>query len=378
MSWWRSATEHPVATLGYAAAVGALTAVAALLLGRVTAAMRSLRAQVLAITLVSLLLGAVLALVLARLMVLSASQVRAVTGVLVLTAGFASALVIAATAPLRRDVQRLERTVRSIEAGDRTVRSGLRRSDELGHVAAALDALNARLDELETERASYEAERRALLSSIGHDLRTPLAAIRAALEALIDGVAPDPDRYLDAMQHDVRALSSLIDDLFLLSRIESGRLELPRAPVDLSELADTTVQAMQPIADERGVQLRLEVSGRVQVPGNATALGRVLRNLLDNGIRHAPPGSVVVVRLDADRPPVVRVVDEGPGFPVGFREHAFDGFARADLSRTRATGGAGLGLAIARGLVEAHGGRIWIEPEPGGHVAFELPVGAAS
>ena len=107
--------------------------------------------------------------------------------------------------------------------------------------------------------------------------------------------------------------------------------------------------------------------------GNPTALGRVIRNLIDNAIRHAPSGSEVRVEVERRRQTVGHVVDQGPGFPADFSAEAFERFTRADASRTRTTGGAGLGLAIARGLVEAHGGRIWIEGPPGGRVAFELP-----
>jgi signal transduction histidine kinase len=107
--------------------------------------------------------------------------------------------------------------------------------------------------------------------------------------------------------------------------------------------------------------------------GHPAAVGRVLRNLVDNAVRHAPAGTTVRV-VAASGPPTVRVVDEGPGFAAGFTPHAFDRFTRADESRSRSTGGAGLGLAIARGLVEAQGGRIWIEDAPGGRVAFQLPA----
>jgi signal transduction histidine kinase len=120
--------------------------------------------------------------------------------------------------------------------------------------------------------------------------------------------------------------------------------------------------------------LILDASSHVAVRGNPTALGRVVRNLIDNAIRHAPHGSEVRVAVGGDGRPSIRVVDDGPGFPPGFGDEAFARFTRADASRNRATGGAGLGLAIARGLVEAHGGRIWIEGPPGGRVAFELPA----
>ena len=334
---------------------------------------RSLRHQVLGVTLVALGIGAIAAALLARLMILDTAELARVASVLGVTAVFATLLVVLASAPLGRDVRSLEATVRRIEGGDRSVRTDIVRADELGHVAHAIDALTARLDTLERERAGYEAERTAMLSSVGHDLRTPLAALRVAVEALADGVAPDPDRYLRSMRRDVEALSALVDDFFLLARIESGRFDLYPVTVDLTEIADEAVEALAPVAAAGDVTLTLAATARVRVQGNPTALGRVIRNLIDNAVRHAPSGSEVRVEVSADGKPSVTVVDEGPGFAAGFSAEAFDRFTRADASRTRTTGGAGLGLAIARGLIEAHGGRIWIEGPPGGRVAFELP-----
>jgi signal transduction histidine kinase len=335
---------------------------------------RSLRRQLLAIALAGLAIGAAAAVALARLMILDSGELRTVVAVLLATAAFATTIVLIASGPLERDLRRLESTVRAIEAGDRTTHVAIERSDEIGHVARAVDELNVRLDQLERERAGFEQERSMMLSSVSHDLRTPLSALQAALEAVIDGVAPDPERYLRSMRADVEALAALIDDLFLLSRIETGRMELAREPVDLGELADEAIESLAPMAAARDVTLELESDARVAVVGSASALGRVVRNLLDNAVRHAPEGSTVVIAVSADRQPTVRVRDDGAGFSPAFAAHAFDRFTRSDASRNRTTGGAGLGLAIARGLVEAHGGRIWIEDAPGGNVAFELPA----
>ena len=370
-------TEVVSTVLGVLALTGAAVGGGIVLRG-VTRRTRSLRHLLLVVTFGSLVIGAIAAVVLARLMLLDAGEVRAAVGVLALTAVFATVLVLLTSAPLARDARRLEETVRGIESGDRSVRTGLQRADELGHVGRALDELTERLDALERERAQLDDARRAMFSNIGHDLRTPLAALRAAVEALADGVAPEPERYLRAMQRDVEALSALVDDLFLLARIESGRLDLQREPLDLAELADEAVEALQPAAEARHVTIALGTAGRAPVVGNATAIGRVIRNLLDNAIHHAPVGSTVRIAVAAESAesggPSVRVLDDGPGFPPDFSAHAFERFARADPSRSRATGGAGLGLAIAHGLVEAHGGRIWIEQPPGGRVAFELPA----
>jgi signal transduction histidine kinase len=374
MSWSTALAAEPGRTAVAAVALAASVSAAVAFVRHVNRRARSLRRQVLALTLASLALGAAAAGALAWLMVLDPGGLATVLAVLGLTAVAASGLVVWASVPLGRDVARLEATVRRIEAGDREVTTDVVRADELGHVARALDGLAHRLDVLERERAGFEAERTAMLSSVSHDLRTPLAALRAALEAMADGLSPDPRRYLRAMQRDVEALTSLVEDLFLLARLENGAVELRLGTVDLTEIADEAVEALAPVAAAKDVRVVLDAGARVRATGNAAALARVVRNLLDNALRHAPPGSPVVVRVAADPGPRVSVVDQGPGFPEPFATHAFDRFTRADASRSRDTGGAGLGLAIARSVVEAHGGRIWIEAAPGGHVAFELPA----
>ena len=176
------------------------------------------------------------------------------------------------------------------------------------------------------------------------------------------------------MQRDVEALTALVEDLFLLASLETDNIELPVATVDLTEIADEALEALAPVAAAHGVTLELDAGERVRADGNAAALARVIRNLVDNAIRHAPPGSVVTIRVSRGPGPRVQVIDQGPGFPEQFASEAFDHFTRADASRSRNTGGAGLGLAIARSVIEAHGGRIWIEASEGGHVAFELPA----
>ena len=371
LSWTAAVGADPVRALVALAALVLFTFVAGKAVHVINRRTRSLRHEVLAITLAALVLGAVSALALAWLMVLDPAELTMVLTVLGLAAVSATGLALLASAPLGRDMKRLEATVRRIEHGDRDVRADIDRVDELGHTARALDSLTRRLDHLERERARFEAERTALLSNVSHDLRTPIAALQAAVEALTDGLAPDPARYLASMHRDIEALTSLVEDLFLLVRLDDGRYEMPATTVDLTEIADEAIEALTPLAEDHRVTVTLDAPGGVRVDGNAAALGRVIRNLLDNAIRHAPTGSKVTVTVERDARRV-RVTDEGPGFPAGFADHAFDHFTRADSSRNRATGGTGLGLAIARGVVEAHGGHIWIEDPPGGHVAFEL------
>ena len=176
------------------------------------------------------------------------------------------------------------------------------------------------------------------------------------------------------MASDVSVLSRLVDDLFLLAQIKSSRLTLERARIDLAEIADEAVEALAPTAAARGVEMQTVTEGAVLVIGDRVALGRVLRNLLDNAVRHTPAGTTVRVEVSAHPSPSVRVVDEGDGFHPSFVGDAFHSFARRDASRSRHTGGAGLGLTIAQGLIDAHGGSITIEPPPGGRVRVDLPA----
>ncbi|MGH3443240.1 MAG: sensor histidine kinase [Nitriliruptorales bacterium] len=309
------------------------------------------------------------------LMFVSSHDARLLTVILVLSAGLAVVVSVAVAEPLTSDLGKLARTAASVAAGDLAAQTGIDRPDELGITARAVDAMIAELREVEQQRARLERERQELLAGLGHDLRTPLTALNAAVEALQDGVASDPERYLAAMRRDLEALGHLVEDLFLLARLEAGGLELAEDTVDLVELADEAVEALEPLAARKEILVAVRPDGAVGVVGGAPELRRVIRNLLDNAIRHSPPGGEVVVEVTrADGAAEVRVVDPGPGFPDDFRDRAFERFSRPEPARDRERGGAGLGLAIARGVVEAHRGTIWIEPGPGGRVAFRLPV----
>lgn len=311
-------------------------------------------------------------------MFLSLHDLLLVSAALVFGVGLGIVLAVAVAGPLTADLQGLTAAAHAVAAGDLTVRTDVRRADELGGLASSIDSMVARLATLEEERERGEAARRELLAAISHDLRTPLAALQAAIEALQDDVGGDPEHYLRSMATDVSLLHSMVDDLFVLARLQAGELRLERMAVDLTELADDAVESMTRVAARRSVGLHLDAGASVLVDGDPQALSRVLRNLLDNAIAHAPARTTVRVRIGSqDHPPTVRVEDEGPGFPADFADRAFDPFTRSDDARNRNTGGAGLGLAIARGLVLAHDGHIWVEPGAGGRIAFTLPPAAA-
>lgn len=277
--------------------------------------------------------------------------------------------------PLARDLDVISETVGSIADGDRAARTGIERGDEVGALASLVDGLGDSLERAEAERAAADDERGAVVSALSHDLRTPLASLLASVEALEDGVADGPT-HIRSMRHNVLALERMVEDLFLLARADSGSLALQTEPLDLAELIDEALEAVAPAAAEREISLMGDLREAIAVDGDDQALGRVLRNLLDNAVRHSPDGSDVRVAAACDRSEgkvLVEITDDGPGFDPSFVPRALERFSQADSARSR-QGGAGLGLAIAHTLVGAHGGSVAVHPGPGGMVSFTLPL----
>jgi signal transduction histidine kinase len=340
----------------------------------VTQRFRSLRTSVIIMGVAAVGAVAIAVGVSARLMFLEPHDLQLLTVVLGFGVGLGVVLATTLARQLTRGLDEIRRSAGRVAAGDLDARTGVDRADELGEAAAAVDRMTERLAQAEAERAATEQSRRHFLAAVGHDLRSPLAALRAAVEALEDGLAPDPDRYLRSMRADVDAMSHLVDDLFLLATIEAGKLDLDRERIDLAELADESIDALRPVAESKNVSLRLDADGGVTADGGAAALGRVIRNLLNNAIRYSPPDAEVVVTVANGTGATVTVADGGPGFSGDLVGAAFDEFVTGDPARSRANDGAGLGLAIARGIVAAHGGTIWVESGPGGKVAFEIPA----
>ncbi len=241
--------------------------------------------------------------------------------------------------------------------------------------AAFAAALAVRLAMQERAEREVEEMRRALVAAASHDLRTPLASLRLLVDAVDDGVATgaDRERYLGEIRTHVAVLSDLVDDLFELSRIEAGEIAWTMRRVELGALIGETVAAMRAPAEQRGVRIAADVpSGEVIASADAEKVQRVLFNLIQNAIRHTPAdGSVVVKARPHGGEVEVEVADTGAGIPADAAPHVFDPFYRADASR--ADDGAGLGLAISRAIVEAHGGKIWLEDgAPGTRVHFTL------
>jgi two-component system sensor histidine kinase BaeS len=344
------------------------TLVAAMVAVRLATRLSSLRASLIIVAMAAVGVTAAVVAVAALTMFIEPHDLTLVLVALLLGVGLGGVVAGGVARPLASDLEAISLAAERAGEGDLTARTGVNRIDELGEAAAALDVMIEKLE-------LAEEERRVLLTAVGHDLRTPLGSMQAAIEALQDGVAPDPAGYLRGLAHDLEHLRHLVDDLFLLSRIEAGRLELTTTTVDLAELADEAREALAPAAARRLVRLVVEAPGHVGVVGDPAALGRVFRNLLANAVRHSPEqGEVKIVLTRDGMVAEVSVVDEGEGFPDRLKESAFERFVRADDSRNRASGGTGLGLAIAKGIVEAHRGIIAIEDGPGGHVRFTVPL----
>jgi two-component system sensor histidine kinase BaeS len=290
----------------------------------------------------------------------------------------------ALTDPLVRDIEQLRDRLRAVGAGDRRTRLVADGNDELTELTIAANAMIEQLASEESGRLAAEAARQRLIVAVSHDLRTPVASLRALTEAVEDGIATGATRarYLRQMQTHVAILSSLIDDLFELTRAQSGELELEPQPIHVAELALEAAAAMQAAAERHAVTLSAEPpAGRdtalaLAVRADAGQLRRVLMNLLDNAIRHTPAGGEVNLRVTRREVAVeVEVADTGSGIPLDDRQHIFDAFFRGAAHTSRSDAGAGLGLAIAHAIIDAHGGEIWLAAATRGtRMCFTLPA----
>jgi signal transduction histidine kinase len=239
-------------------------------------------------------------------------------------------------------------------------------SQELADTSARLAASRAR------ERA-LEQSRRQLVAWISHDLRTPLAGLRAMAEALEDGLAADPPRYHKQMRAEADRLATMVDDLFELSRIHSATLQLSRDEIALDDLVSDVLASTEALARERGIRLAGQAAGQLAVRADPRELSRALTNLLTNAIRYTPQGGSVYVEARPERGDALLTVADGcGGIPEADLPHVFDlAWRGTDARSPEPGGGAGLGLAIVRGVVEAHRGSVRVVNTPGG-CRFEM------
>jgi signal transduction histidine kinase len=250
---------------------------------------------------------------------------------------------------------------------------------ELAELGRELAATSAKLAAATQRERALEASRRELVAWISHDLRTPLAGLRAMTEALEDGIAEDPARYHRQIRAEVDRLSGMVGDLFELSRIQAGGLSLTPARMSVYDLVGDALAGANPLAAEHGVHLVGEGVEQVPIEVDGREMTRVLANLLTNAIHRTPADGTVAVsaRHDAENGSVVVSVTDGcGGIPADDLPRVFDTGWRGTGARTPPAG-AGLGLAIVRGIVEAHHGRATVRNVPGG-CRFEVALPAAS
>ncbi len=290
--------------------------------------------------------------------------------VLAVAAGSATAAVgagILLSRWISQSISRVGDASARLAAGDLSARAPVGGANEIAGLAASFNTMAASIEQL------FDA-RRELVAWASHDLRTPLASMQAMIEAIEDGLATTED-YLPILREQVRTLTVLVDDLFELARIDAGALTLELQQLSVSALVDSALRLLQPEAAARKVDLVAHSDGETTAPVAPDKIERVLFNLVTNALRHTPSdGSVAVNVARRDHEVLVSVEDTGSGLEPEAVSRMFERFWRADRARSQA--GMGLGLAIARGLVEAHGGRIWAENrESGGaRVSFTLPA----
>lgn len=304
------------------------------------------------------------------------SRVAAEVNKTLLMAGIASALggILLVSLLSRRilaPLQVLGGAAQRLGQGDLTQRVPAAGPSEVRQLS---DTFNAMAENLQ----AAEQQRRDLTADVAHELRTPLSNIQGYLDAVHDGLLQPDEATISTLRQQTVHLVTLVEDLRLLALAEAGSLTLQTELHSLNDLLEESVEAFRPRAETKSVRLMLDVLG--ESPGavlDRTRVAQVVGNLLENAIFHTPEGGSVGVTARIDGPGVVvTVADSGPGIPVEDLPRVFDRFYRVDPSRSRSTGGAGLGLTIARQLVEAHGGRIWVEslPGEGARFSFELPL----
>lgn len=245
-------------------------------------------------------------------------------------------------------------------------------SDELERLATTLNAMLQRLQE-------GVQEKHRLVADASHELRTPLAIMRSELDVSLrsDGLSAEARPVLESALEEIESMSRMVENLLTLSRIDDGRLQLMSKPIDLRKLASTVSRDLQSLARARSVSITSE-GVAVMVRGDADRLYLAVTNLVENAVKYAEAdGNVQISAWSQDGDACLSVADSGPGIPVEALPYIFDRFFRVDAARSRSEGGAGLGLAICKEIVEAHGGRVSVDTKPGFGSRFSISLPAA-
>jgi histidine kinase len=271
-----------------------------------------------------------------------------------------------------RPIQAMMQASQRIAGGDYRHRVGVPGQDELGVLARAFNQMSETLER--TEQRRLEA-----IGDLAHELRTPLSSIKSMMEGLVDGVLAAESATFLGVQREVARLQRLVHDLEELARVEAGQSPMALSPVNLATLISAAADRLQPQFEDKDVRLRIEsASDLPPVQADVGRLLQVLLNLLGNALRYTPSGGQVTVSAGREAQQIViRVHDTGIGIAPEHLPFLYERFYRVDKSRTSASGGSGIGLTIARHLVEAHGGRIWATspgPGQGSTFSFSLPL----
>lgn len=287
------------------------------------------------------------------------------------------------TRQITRPVRALTKGARHIAKGDLDYRVKIKSKDEIGELALSF---NSMADSLEKGKQA----RRRLATDIAHELRTPLSVIEGMVDGMLDGVFEPTRDNLNSIKEETALLTRLISDLRELSLAESGQLKLELAPTDLTALVQRKLSQAELKAQEKDIELKVHTARQIpKANADSTRIEQVMGNLIDNAIRHTPAKGSITVSIDMvasdhahqiDQPHlIISVADTGEGIPAEHLPGIFERFYRVEDSRSRSAGGAGLGLAIVKQMVEAHGGKVWVESEPGRGSIFymALPVAAA-
>jgi signal transduction histidine kinase len=315
----------------------------------------------------------------ARLMFASEHDLLLASVLLVFAGGMAMALGYFLSSTMTDRIHLLQKAAGKLAQGNLETRVPVSGRDEVATLAESFNQMASQLQAADEKQRDLEHLRTDLIAWVSHDLQTPLASIRAILEALNDGMVDEPEtvkRYLNTAQRDVRSLSALIDDLFQMAQLDAGGIPLEKARSSLADLISDTLESFSELASRQGISLNGSAEVNVDpVLMDTQRIGRVLNNLIGNALRHTPAGGKVEVRARRTNGGVeVTVCDTGEGIRAEDLPNVFESFYRGEKSRSRATGGAGLGLAIARGILRAHGGDIRVESQPGDtRFIFNLP-----
>jgi signal transduction histidine kinase len=382
----------PKADLGAVAllllAVGGGVGLLALLLMRpaVLGRFGGVRGQLVSVGLICSLLLVGMILAGSRAMFISEHDLSILLTMLLFAALLAFGFSLRGAMPIARRVARVRRGTAQLANGELETELPVDGHDEISQLSSDFNRMAVALREAATREREMEQARRDLIAAVSHDLRTPLASARALIEAAADGVAADPEteaRYLSSARNELANLGKLVDDLFELAQIDAGVLRLELEEASLHDLISDTLSSFHLQAERRGVRLVGEVSDGVDpVLVSPPKLQRVLYNLVSNALRHTPADGTVALRAMPKGGVIqVEVADNGEGISPDDLPRVFERSYKGEKSRARreedATPGAGLGLAIARGLVEAHGGQISVESRPGYGSRFRFTLNRA-